>query len=448
MICPFSSKSKSVIWFGPGNGKLTTFVVGDKINKNIRNYYRLRVVGDHIVGEYNLQILNISTEDAGLYKCHSIQNGTAVEATFKLSIIEKPRTLQNKRFFQIKTQMGTPAIIEIEVESLTKPFVSWATNPGGKLGIWAASTEIFPNYVLKSTIVPKLKSHFGKYGIKVRNAAGSIDLDIELQLKDYPVMVHPAVVYCNASTLATLSCELHANYSDQWQNVWTQTRNGQFIKDIVGNVNGNTSSININYCDYIEEGDYKCTWKSKLKTYSATSVVKTNGPPTITESIYLVEKSIFCLAIRFYAQAGYIEIRWFKNDQIIENSTEIDISLEPSAVSLNYSGRYIRENGYISKLCMEGFTYNDIFQYSCQIINKYGSIEFSFHVDWIYQRYQQFLSRTEEMTTVYVGEEEFKEHAEGGISTIVFVLIGAGVFMCGMVIVIITMCYCKSSEKG
>lgn len=137
------------------------------------------------------------------------------------------------------------------------------------------------------------------------------------------------------------------------------------------------------------------------------------GPPTITESIYLVEKSIFCLAIRFYAQAGYIEIRWFKNDQIIENSTEIDISLEPSAVSLNYSGRYIRENGYISKLCMEGFTYNDIFQYSCQIINKYGSIEFSFHVDWIYQSYQQFLSRTEEMTTVSVGEEEFKEHAEG-----------------------------------
>lgn len=89
MKCPFSSKSKSVIWFGPGDGKLTTFVVGDKINKNIRNYDRLRVVGDHTVGEYNLQILNISTEDAGLYKCHSIQNGTAVEATFKLSIIGK-----------------------------------------------------------------------------------------------------------------------------------------------------------------------------------------------------------------------------------------------------------------------------------------------------------------------------------------------------------------------
>lgn len=94
---------------------------------------------------------------------------------------------------------------------------------------------------------------------------------------DYPVMVHPAVVYCNASTLATLSCEIHADDFDQWQNVWTQTRNGQFIKDIIGNVNGNISSIDINYCDYIEEGDYKCTWKSKLKTYSATSVVKTNG---------------------------------------------------------------------------------------------------------------------------------------------------------------------------
>lgn len=99
------------------------------------------------------------------------------------SILEKPRTLQNKSVFQIKTQTGKPAIIEIEVESLTKPYVSWATNPGGKLGVWTASSDIFPNYVLKSTIVPKLKSHFGKYGIKVRNAAGSIDLDIELKLK-------------------------------------------------------------------------------------------------------------------------------------------------------------------------------------------------------------------------------------------------------------------------
>lgn len=85
------------------------------------------------------------------------------------------------------------------------------------------------------------------------------------------------MVYCNASTQVTLSCELQADESNQWQNHWTQTRNKQFIKDISGNVNGSTSSIDINYCNYIEEGDYKCTWTSNLKTYSATSVVKTNG---------------------------------------------------------------------------------------------------------------------------------------------------------------------------
>lgn len=118
---------------------------------------------------------------------------------------------------------------------------------------------------------------------------------------------------------------------------------------------------------------------------------------------------MFCLAISFYTQAGYIAVYWFKNDQVMENSAETNISLEPSAVNLNYSGRYIRENGYSSKLCMPGFTHNDILQYSCQIINKYGSIEFSFPVDWIYQRYQQFISRTIEMTTVFVGEENNKE---------------------------------------
>lgn len=133
------------------------------------------------------------------------------------------------------------------------------------------------------------------------------------------------------------------------------------------------------------------------------------GPPTITQHLYLVERSIFCLALRFYAQAGYIAVHWFKNDRAIHNSTEIIISLEPSVVSLNYSGTYVREKGYTSKLCMPGFTYNDILQYSCQIINKYGSIEFSFPVDWIYQRYQKFIFRTIEMNTVSAGEKKNKE---------------------------------------
>lgn len=87
MLCPFTSKSRPVLWFGPGDGKLETFAVGDKINKNIKTYDRLLVVGDHTAGVYNLKISNIQTEDAGQYKCHSIKNGAAVEATFKLSII-------------------------------------------------------------------------------------------------------------------------------------------------------------------------------------------------------------------------------------------------------------------------------------------------------------------------------------------------------------------------
>lgn len=89
MVCPFASKSKSVIWFGPGDGKVTTFAVGNKINTDIKSYDRLRVIGDHTEGVYNLQILNIQAEDDGQYKCHSIKNGTAVESIIKLSIIGK-----------------------------------------------------------------------------------------------------------------------------------------------------------------------------------------------------------------------------------------------------------------------------------------------------------------------------------------------------------------------
>lgn len=90
--------------------------------------------------------------------------------------------------------MEKPALIEIRVESVTKPIVSWAKNPGGKLGVWTATTETFPIYDLKSTIVPKLKSHFGMYGIKVRNDAGSIDLDIELQMKGNQLLANVSIL--------------------------------------------------------------------------------------------------------------------------------------------------------------------------------------------------------------------------------------------------------------
>lgn len=86
LTCPFRVESKYIIWLGPKEEKLTTYIVGKLINPNISSYSRIHLVGNHSNGEYNLQILNVSSNDVGTYQCQSVQNGTAVQRTFLLKI--------------------------------------------------------------------------------------------------------------------------------------------------------------------------------------------------------------------------------------------------------------------------------------------------------------------------------------------------------------------------
>lgn len=70
---------------------------------------------------------------------------------------------------------------------------------------------------------------------------------------------------------------LHLKDDTDWKNTWIHSRNHQFIKDIVGKVDFNTSTVDIKFCDYREEGEYECIWKSSFKEYSASSIVRSNG---------------------------------------------------------------------------------------------------------------------------------------------------------------------------
>lgn len=63
--------------------------MGTLISRNISAYSRIRLLGNHSNGEYNLNIINVSTDDVGTYQCQSVQNGTAVQRTFILNILGK-----------------------------------------------------------------------------------------------------------------------------------------------------------------------------------------------------------------------------------------------------------------------------------------------------------------------------------------------------------------------
>jgi hypothetical protein len=48
---------------------LTTYADDNQINPSLEHANRLRVVGNFSIGIYNLQILNVSLADEGLYRC-------------------------------------------------------------------------------------------------------------------------------------------------------------------------------------------------------------------------------------------------------------------------------------------------------------------------------------------------------------------------------------------
>ncbi|VDI59761.1 Hypothetical predicted protein [Mytilus galloprovincialis] len=361
MLCPFRTTSSPIIWLGPVKGKLTTYSDGTHINSQIPSYDRLHVVGNHLEGEYNLKIENVTKNDTGQYICNSILNGERLRGHFFLQILEKPRTHKNKSIFKFRTNIGDPATVDISVITSQKPIVAWTENVGGRLGQWAATVcENETIFRISSTISPTSHSHFGMYGIRVRNDVGSLHLQLELELIDYPVTIMPVKVYCNASTKVTLTCKLHVVESGGWQNIWTHSRNDKYIKTVSGKVILHTSSVEIKFCDYREEGDYTCTWKNSLNEYSTSSMVKSNGPPTITGNVFNVTSFVLCMSVYFYSPHEKISARWFRNDKLVRNDTRWTITIFTALVQLNYSEKIIREKGFSSKLCVSNFTRNNV----------------------------------------------------------------------------------------
>ncbi|CAC5391193.1 TTN [Mytilus coruscus] len=426
ITCPFQVKSKAVIWLGPGKEKLTTYSVGMIISRSISAYSRIRLVGNHSNGEYNLKILNVSADDVGTYQCQSVENGTAVQSTFILNILEKPKTLSNIRFFKFQTKIGKPAKVDVRVESLQEPTISWTQNVGGRLGVWTATANGSNTFLLRSTVSPTLMEHFGQYGIKVRNDAGSIDLTLKLLSIEYPVTVQPSTAYCNASTRVTLVCQFAVEDTKSWQTYWTHNRNGNFIKTLPGIINGNKSTLQITFCDYREEGDYTCKWKTQFNEYSASSFVRANGPPRITDTWHWREDQNIWMTVDFYSVQESIKIHWFKNDNALAVSRRIRISLSSSIVRLNYTDKMIKEDGFKSKLCISNVNRNDITSYSCQVVNIYGSVEYTFVDNLLNNTFYQYAyeRQSTEMYTTQQDIVDMKDAITNVGIPLKFVLIG------------------------
>lgn len=74
-----------------------------------------------------------------------------------------------------------PAKVLLQIQSFEKPIGMWIYSSGGALGIWGVTRmNNSSTFILSSEIVPKQAEHFGVYGVRVRNYAGSTDIKVKV----------------------------------------------------------------------------------------------------------------------------------------------------------------------------------------------------------------------------------------------------------------------------
>jgi hypothetical protein len=73
--CPSSSPARKNWEKSPlTDFNFTTYADGNQIDSSLEHANRLRVVGNFSIGIYNLQILNVSLVDEGIYRCSYTYN--------------------------------------------------------------------------------------------------------------------------------------------------------------------------------------------------------------------------------------------------------------------------------------------------------------------------------------------------------------------------------------
>jgi hypothetical protein len=74
--------NSSIIWYGPPDAR-TVYVNGTEVNPRLSS---VDVVGNHTIGEYNLQY-SLTTFDAGVYSCDMIHEGGERFQGFRDSLV-------------------------------------------------------------------------------------------------------------------------------------------------------------------------------------------------------------------------------------------------------------------------------------------------------------------------------------------------------------------------
>ena len=88
--CPASSSNHTTWQKSPlTHNYFTVYADNSNIDPSIEHANRVRVVGNFSIGIYNLQILNVSLVDEGIYKCSYTNNDSGHSKTIRVSLKSK-----------------------------------------------------------------------------------------------------------------------------------------------------------------------------------------------------------------------------------------------------------------------------------------------------------------------------------------------------------------------
>ncbi|CAC5388656.1 TTN [Mytilus coruscus] len=380
-VCPFLGSKDEVIWRGPQ--RLSLYSTNAIVNQARSQFNRIRITGNHTAGEYIMIIENFSNDDEGLYACDTVEDGRGRQYFISAVVAEKPSVIGNQRNLVIKTSLMKRTRFSIFVKSYEKPEITWAAiSGGGKRGYWEIHTMNETVFEASSVIILELHSHFGNYGLKVRNSAGSIDIHIKLITSI--LQISQTNVICNASDAVNLSCYLNSNPVNLTvSNVWIHTYHGIVLRTFRGNIQGNRSTLSINFCVYKDAGNYTCKWILDSQQYSTTASVTVNSYPLLVDKRITSLKGQLLLEVIFYSEPKANSITWYHDYNKVTRNEKYQSTLDEVSTEISVYGKTIKTSAYLAVLTIpkarQGLHELEHGVYSCHIKNLFGFIEEFFY---------------------------------------------------------------------
>ncbi|XP_071180701.1 contactin-5-like [Mytilus edulis] len=290
LLCPFKSTIHKAQWVGPKS--LTAYSDGAHLKETLTNYEKLRITGNHIIGEYNLEINGFSAADEGLYRCNNINGSTAVHVDYHLEIYRSPRNMSVMNTSTdglLEVNEGQNSLLSCRVESGNPPEnMKWVHNDS--ILVFGGPTLLLYEFV------PVVADHLQIYICFANNSntEDTVEYQVQLYVRELPYTtiqpVGSTVIEAAKGKDIVLKCEYTTNVKP-YKLVWI------FNNDTVLSESSEKVTLNdtlyITNLSRINTGTYRCNVYNTVGMGNAEiNVLVTYKPELVSNASFVFNTEI------------------------------------------------------------------------------------------------------------------------------------------------------------